>query len=149
MQRFRLIVLEKIQHLTDDQLNLVPENASNNIIWNLAHMNTTIYNLCYRDSGLPIPVADEFYRPFLVGTAPEAPVESKLIDQIKRQFAELVPILSQQLDDEHFKTYKTPEKIETAFGISLKSVPDAVEYILHHEGIHYQAITRLLKQIQQ
>lgn len=147
MQRFRIVLLERIQPLTTEQLNQIPNDAGNNIIWNLAHMNTTVFNLCYRDSGLPIPVADVFYRPFLSGTRPDGFIDPERIDQIKRQFAETLPIIAQQLEDGYFTNYTIPEKIQAAFGIQLKSVPDALEYILHHEGIHFHAINALLKKI--
>lgn len=144
---FRKYLLSKIDELSVEQLNEVPGPFSNNIIWNLGHMNAVLQSLCYRASGVPMHIEDAYFFPFLPGTSPERVFDADEVVSIKRQFISLPEKLVEDLQQDIFKTYKAPEKIEKVYKIKLDSVHDAVKYTAFHDSTHMNAIIMLGKMV--
>ncbi|WP_207431314.1 DinB family protein [Sabulibacter ruber] len=145
---FRKYVLAQIESLDAEQLNFIPANFTNNIIWNVGHINAVLQALCYRYSGLPIKTDEKYFHPFLPGTKPDGFLDSNEIQLIKRQAIETVHQLKTDLENGSFKQYTKVEKIETVYGITVASIQDTLKYVTHHEGIHYNAITTLKRLVE-
>lgn len=144
---FRKYLLAKIDSFSAEELNYIPENFNNNIIWNLGHLNAVLQALCYRNSGLPIPLEEKYFYPFLPGTKPSDFIDENEINIIKQQFITTVQQIQIDLENGLFKQYNKPEKIEQIYNIQLISISDAIDYITHHEGIHFNAILMLKRVI--
>lgn len=145
---FRKLLLLRIEPLTEEQLNLIPSGFSNNIIWNLGHMNAVLQALCYRNSKLPLTVENNSFLPFLPGTKPEESLNSNSIKLIKQQFIDSVNQLDKDLQTGVFKEYERSERIEKVYNIKVETVSDALKYVTHHDGIHFHAIMALRKVIE-
>jgi len=145
---FRKFLLAKIETLTVEQLNTIPEHFSNNIIWNVAHMNAVLQALCYANSGLPILVDENYFHPFLPGTKPVNVISENKVNNIKEQFITSLSQLNKDLDLGLFRTYKKAEKIEKVYNINVETIDDAIKYVTHHDGSHYHAILALKRTIE-
>lgn len=145
---FRKYLLNKIESLNTEQLNFIPEGFNNNIVWNLAHINSVFQALCYKSSGLPINIEEKYFNPFLPGTVPSAFIEENDIDYIKQQFTIMAEKLHMDLEKGLFEKYNKVEKIEKVYNIHVETVDDAINYLIHHEGIHFNAIITLKRTIE-
>jgi hypothetical protein len=140
---FRRFLLSKIETLTVEQLNMIPEHFNNNIIWNIGHMTAVVNGLCYRNSGLPAVIDENYIHPFLSGTKPKEFINEYEINIMKQQFINIVSRLNTDLESGVFEHYKKAEKIEEVFGIKVETVSDAIKYLTLHDGIHFHAIFTL------
>ena len=145
---FREYLLTKIDAFSAEELNYIPENFNNNIIWNIGHLNAVLQALCYRSSGLPIPLEEKYFYPFLPGTKPADFIPENEITIIKQQLVTVVQQLDMDLGNGLFKQYHKSEKIEQIYHIQLNDINDAIHYITHHEGIHFNAILSLKRVIE-
>ena len=140
---FRKYLLNNIDLLNAEQLNHIPENFNNNIIWNIGHLNAVLQALCYKSSGLPIKTEEKYYHPFLSGTKPSGLIDETEIKTIKQQFIKTVEELNTDLQNGLFKTYIKVARIEKVYNIQVETINDALDYVTHHEGIHLHAILSL------
>ena len=138
----RKFILDLVKDLTIGQLNKIPNRFNNNSIWNIAHLTAAQQNLCYVRSGLTVNVADEYVLPFLSGTKPE-----KYFDEL-----EIESIYNNLLDSlEQFKTdyinglFLEFEPWDKRYGMKLKTIEDAINFIPFHEGMHIGYIMALKK----
>lgn len=145
---FRKYLLIKIDTLHAEQLNYIPASFNNNIIWNLGHLNAVLQGLCYKNSGLPIKLEEKYFYPFLAGTKPVDFISENEIISIKKHLITSVEQLQTDLEKNLFKQYHKSEKIEQVYNIQLTSINDAIYYITHHEGIHFNAILTLQRMIE-
>lgn len=140
---FRKYLLTQINGLSVEDLNYVPENHNNNIIWNLGHLNAVVQALCYRSSQLPLRIDDPYFASFLPGTSPNHYIVLTEIDIIKQQLITSIAGLNKDLEKGLFTTYHPVEKVKTVYDIDITTIDDALKYIIHHEGVHYNAIMQL------
>ncbi len=145
---FRKHLLNQIDSLTVEQLNLIPENFNNNIVWNMGHLNAALQVICYKSSGLPIKIGESYFRPFLSGTKPSDFIDENEIQTIKQEFIGTVEELNIDLENGLFKTYNKVERIEKVYNIQIETINDAIDYVTHHEGIHFHAILTLKRIIE-
>ena len=71
LRKARLKMLEKINELSLEQLNKVPEGFNNNIIWNMGHLLASQESIMYKRSGLATniePIFINAYRNGLIET---------------------------------------------------------------------------------
>lgn len=138
----RLFILDLVRDLSIEQLNKIPDGFNNNIIWNIAHLTAAQQNLCYSRPGLLPAVADQYISPFLSGTKPNAvihPVEMENIYKIL-----LTSIDQFKVDDENNLFLKF-DQWDKRYGMTLKTIEDAINFIPFHEGMHIGYIMALKK----
>ena len=63
----RAYMKSKIDDLSHEQLLLVPQGATNNVLWNIGHIVLSHYRLAYRPSGGTVPVPQTWEGWFLPG----------------------------------------------------------------------------------
>lgn len=136
IKNFRLYLLKQIENLSTQKLNKIPSGYKNNIIWNLGHMICAQQNMCYVKAGLPIAVEDKYFSPFLSGAKPESIIEENEIKNLKEIFISSIDKLQSDYDKNLFVNYSPSAAIQKAYGFEVNNVDSAIEYILHHEGIH-------------
>ena len=121
---------------------MIPDGFNNSMFWNLAHVVVTQQKLVYGLSGLPLNISQEWVDRYQKGTHPVVTPEGDDIEQ-------LMELLFSTLDKTEkdyasgifidFKTYMTSAKVE------LKSVEEAINFNLFHEGLHLGTLLSLQK----
>ncbi len=145
---FRKHLLTKIDLLNVEQLNLVPTNFNNNIVWNMRHLNAVLQVLCYKSPGLPTKIDEKYFYPFLSGTKPSGFIIADEIQTIKQQSIKTVEELNTDLENGLFEKYNKVKRIEKVYNIQVETINDAIDYVTHHEGIHFNAILTLKRVIE-
>ncbi|MEX0686315.1 MAG: DinB family protein [Balneolales bacterium] len=125
--------LSLMNSLTDTELNIIPACYNNNIIWNAAHTITTIQILCYKNAGLEGYIDNEFVALYRKGTHPEVEVTGPEIQVIKKKMLNSIDQLERDYKAGLFRTYNN---YTTSFGIEIKSIDEAIQFLVIHEGIH-------------
>ncbi len=138
--RTRLLYL--LENLTPEQLCFIPKGFKNNILWNLGHILITEQMLSYGLSGLDLSVDKKFVKIYGKGSLPKITVTIEEINEIKTQ---LIPAIKQTKKDLKNGTFKTYNPYTTSVGITLKSVEEALQFNLFHEGIHFGIILSIKK----
>ncbi|MBU2492197.1 MAG: DinB family protein [Bacteroidetes bacterium] len=136
IKNFRLFLLKQIEDLTTQQLNEIPTGYKNNIIWNLGHLICVQQNMCYVKSSLSVAVEDKYFSPFMPGTKPESFIEEQKIKNIKKVFINSIDKLHSVYDNNIYKNYSPSPTIQKAYGFEINNIDGALEYLLHHEGLH-------------
>ncbi len=142
LQITRNNLIGTIDGLSDEQLNLIPPNFNNNIIWNMGHVIATQELLMYKLSGLPCNESNEFIQQYRKGSAPEKTVSKGEILRIKALLPTSFLKAQQDYDAGLFKKYN---EYTTSFNITLSSIEDAIIFNNVHEGLHLGTVMALRK----
>lgn len=134
-----------LSRLTLDQINLVPEGYSNNIIWNAAHIISVQQLLVNRKSGAPYTEPKEITSQYSPGTFVKGDVDQAFVDLV---IVRLVANSEQMENDYKAGLYKEYAPFSTRTKISLDNVEDAINFELFHGGLHLGYIMQLLKAVQ-
>jgi hypothetical protein len=148
IKQFRVFLLKQLQGITCEQLNFIPANYSNNIIWNLGHMIAAQQNMCYVKASRPVAVADEFFTPYLSGTKPDGIAREEHIEALCKIFITSIDQLQTDYDSNVFAQYAPPVMISKVYGFDVNNIDEALEYILYHEGLHAGQILSLKRMLQ-
>lgn len=143
----RQYLLTGIAGLNAIQLNHIPDRFNNNIVWNMAHLIAVQQMLCYVRADLQPAVEDRFVTPFLTGTKPERNYTEEEIGEIKTTLLSSVYRLEEDLGVLRSKSYTPSVLIPKVYGFEVRSIDEALEYLLFHEGQHIgyiQALKKLL-----
>ncbi len=135
-----------IQKITDnfslDQLNIIPDGYSNNLIWNFGHVIVTQQLLVYGLSGLPMKLENEIIEKYRKGTRPESKISQKEYDYLKTKFLELPIALEKDFQESNLSNFKT---YSTSYGFTLNSMQDAIIFNNIHEAMHYGTMLGIRK----
>ncbi len=131
-----------LENLSAEQLFAIPKGFKNNIIWNLGHILITEQMLTYGLSGLELPVDNKFVKLYGKDSFPSTEVSKEAIEEIK---AQLIPAIKQTKIDYEKGMFKNFNEYPTSTGITLKSVDDAMQFNMFHEGIHLGIILSIKK----
>ncbi len=121
------------ENLSLEQLNKIPEGFNNNIAWNIGHIVVTQQLLVYALSGVRPNVSKELIRVFRKGSTPEKPVTEEQMENI---FGKMDTAIDQTFEDYQKGIFQTYEEYPTSYGITLRSVEQAIEFNNMHEGMH-------------
>lgn len=145
MQRHRENLVKILDNTPESALGHIPEGFRNNIWWNISHIVVVQQLLCYKLSGLPLNITDDFVMAYSKGTFPgELPIPEKR-GEVARLLVDTVGRLEQDYDNGIFKNYTT---YKTSAGFTLRSIDEALQFNLYHEGIHLGTVLSLLKIVQ-
>lgn len=125
--------IQLLDGLAIEQLNTIPAGFNNNIIWNFAHTVASWQILCYKLSGLPYVIDENFIDLFKKGTKPERFFDAQELAQIKKLSILSFEKLVLDYQDGVFTNYTT---YLTSFGVTLTSIDDAIQYASMHDGLH-------------
>lgn len=130
-----------LEKLSPEQLAKIPAGFNNNIWWNIAHCVATEQILCYKLSGMPLLVGDDFIEKYKKGTSPNGEIPSK--EEIK-ELRELLLSTSQKLRENYYNQYFTNyTPYPTSYGFDLESITDAINMCNTHEAMHLGTIKAL------
>ena len=138
----RIFILDLVKDLSIEQLNKIPTRFNNNIIWNIAHLTAAQQNLCYMRSGLLPTVADKHLFPFLSGTKPDGFLNETEINDIYTTF---LASINQFKVDYASNLFLKFDQWDKRYGMKLKNIEDAINFIPFHEGMHIGYIMALKK----
>lgn len=124
-----------------EKLTLVPNGFNNSVLWNIAHCIATQQILCYKLSGLPAVVSDEFIDKYRKGTFP---TDQNLSEKDVQQIKEMLISTQKQLQSDYERGFfKTFNPYATSYGFELTSIEDAIEFNNTHEGMHLGVVIAL------
>lgn len=130
-----------LEKLSPEQLAKIPNGFNNNIWWNIAHCVATEQILCYKLSGMPLLVSDDFIEKYKKGTSPNTEIPSE--EEIKK-LKELLQFTSQKLRENYYNNHFTNyTPYPTSYGFDLEGINDAIIMCNTHEAMHLGTIKAL------
>ncbi len=145
IRKTRTALLNLIQELSVEELNEIPAGFNNNIIWNVGHLVAAQHGVCYLRSGLKLPIDEKYFLPFKPETKPEHFVEAEDVDAIKKM---LFSTLDKLETDYQLNLFAEYIPWTTRYGVDLKTIDDALNFLPFHEGMHLgyiMAMKRVVK----
>lgn len=140
----RLFLIDMLKEISVEQLNEVPHNFNNNIIWNLAHLVAAQQGLCYLRAGLKPVVETSFTDLYKSGTKPEQFVDAGQVEIIKEKCISSLDRLGVNYDNAVFNNYPS---WTSRYGVTINNIDDAIGFLGFHEGIHFGAIQALKRNL--
>lgn len=128
-----------------EDLNKIPDEFNNNIIWNIAHVIVSEQLLAYKLSGLQCVVSDDMINKYRKDTKPENDVTQAEVDEIKNLLHSTIQNTKADYNNCVFKDYNTYTVSTT--GNTLTNIDEALQFVMTHEGLHYGYVLALLKAI--
>lgn len=126
-------LLSLISNLSVDQLNHIPANFNNNLIWNMGHVIVTQQLLCYPPSGFPCRISEDLIERYRKGSRPTTPVGAEEIKQIESYMF----VLAEQIDtDVQMHIFQEYKPYKTSYNLTLNSIEDALTFNNIHESMH-------------
>lgn len=144
VRKNRVILQKFLDTLLLKQLNAVPKGFKNSIFWNIAHTVATQQILCYRLSGLPMLLPQDFIDRYKKGTKHEIDATQDEVDYVK---SVLFSTLDKTESDYKAGNFTTFENYTVSTGSVLTNINDALAFNSFHEGIHLGYILALKKLI--
>ncbi|MEO6721888.1 MAG: DinB family protein [Ferruginibacter sp.] len=129
----RKIYLEFFDQYSLEQMNIVPDKFSNNIIWNIGHIIAAQQGLIYKASNLPINITDDFFDSYKPGTKPTRPISQNEADEIKSLLISAIDQTETDLANGKFVSFT---ERNTITGFHLGSLQDSLVFNNYHEGLH-------------
>ncbi|MBH0333578.1 hypothetical protein ABH14_28230 [Brevibacillus brevis] len=134
LEDYRQETLKAIDGLTEEDVNIIPDGFSNNILWNLGHIYLDQYLWIAHLTKETLPIPSDFNEWFNFGTKPAD------WDTQPPKLAVLVSLLQEQ-----------PQKIQAAYKDRLEEEFPATESGMHtiaqvlvrtifHEGMHLASL---------
>ena len=133
----RKIYLEFFDKYSLEQMNVVPDKFSNNIIWNIGHIIAAQQSLVYKTSKLPMHISEEFFDRYKPGTKPMGAVLQDEAEEIKSLLISLINQTETDLSNGKFVSFT---ERNTITGFHLGSLQDALVFNNYHEGLHMGCI---------
>lgn len=133
LKKTRQFLLHLVDGLINEQLNKIPTGYNNNIIWHLGHLVVTHYSICYRPTGNKVPLEENFYGIYKPGGKPLPNIEATEIASIKEMLLSKIDGFEKDVNEGYFNNYNT---WTTPYGIEIKNINDAMQFVNFHEGLH-------------
>lgn len=130
---YREATVDVIDNLSMEQLQNIPHGFHNSIFWNVAHTLVVQQTLHYKLSGLEPLISNDWIENYKKGTQPKFVVTEDQVEYVKRKLISTVEQLESDYREnqfEHFAEY------ETAMGMTLFTIEDALDYNNAHEALH-------------
>lgn len=138
------LFFEKVLNETSlEDLNKIPDGFNNNIVWNIAHVVVTEQLLAYKLSGLEPNVSADMIQTYMKGTKPQGSVSQEFVDELKTLLFSTIEKTEQDYKDGHFTNFQ--EYTVSTTGNTLKTLDDALRFILFHEGLHSGYVMALMR----
>jgi hypothetical protein len=136
-------IADIVNHLTLDQMNLIPAGLNNNILWNLGHVLVTQQALTYRLSKQTAKLSSEIIDQFKKGTQPTTYTE----DIFKSIMESFFDVVDQTKADYEAGLFQEFHSYTTSYGITLENIDDALEFNNAHEALHLGYIMAIRRMI--
>jgi hypothetical protein len=137
-------ILQLVDGLTNEQLNFVPSNLSNNLIWHIGHLCVTLSSRVYLTHGLALPIPEWLVTEFKPGTKADKTYTAEQVEAIKEIFVQLP---QQIVADEAARKFAEYKLWTTMAGEAIPTFSDCLRFMHFHDGLHLgnmQIIKKLL-----
>jgi len=143
LEENRKALLSKIEHLTPEQYNEIPEGFSNNVIWNLGHILLSGEGMLYKNSPFERPELELNKSNYGRGSKPGAFVSEDEINLIRESMLRSVQF------------YKAAAGLDQSIeGAALTIAPsvqiiseESIQFLFFHEEMHYNKISKLIEKV--
>ncbi|MEM1321547.1 MAG: DinB family protein [Bacteroidota bacterium] len=133
LRQTRQNVLRLIQPFSIEQLNKIPDQFNNNLIWNLGHIVVTQQLLCYRLAGQTPLIEDPLIDKYRKGSRPTGFTSSEELQFLQDKLFAFVDQTEADLAAGLLQNYRP---YSTSFGLNLDSIEAAIHFNNIHEGLH-------------
>ncbi len=133
-----------LNHYSIQDLNTIPLNASNNIIWNVTHSLVTQQLLHYYLSGNPMQIDESWVNAFKKGPRPEKEYDQKFVNLL---VSELLNTVEKLKDDYHKGIFKEYQQYATSFGYEINNIDQAIAFNNMHESMHLGYVLSLKNEL--
>lgn len=133
IRKTRTYLLDLTKELSLEQLNKIPTGFNNNIIWNLGHLVAAQQGVCYMRAGLKPRIDEELFNKYKPGSKPENVVNEQEVNKIQELLLSTLNVLEKDYDAGLWTGYNA---WTTRYGIELKSINEALQFLNFHEGLH-------------
>lgn len=141
----RSIFKKIIENNSLEDLNRIPKEFNNNIIWNIGHVVVSEQLLVYKLSGLESSLSDDMINKYRKDSKPQGDVNQDEVDEIKSLLHSNLEKTKEDYYDDVFENYNTYTVSTT--GNTLTNIDEALQFVAIHEGLHYGYVLALLKAI--
>ena len=138
----RRYIIDRTSDLSAEQLNLCPPGFNNNIIWNLGHLVAAQEGICYRRSGLPTVIGEDFFATYKPGSRPERPTTDEEVTRVRELLTASVEKLQEDYDRAIFGEYKT---WTNRYLMEINSIDTGIDFVLFHDAYHGGVIDAIKK----
>ncbi|WP_423146272.1 DinB family protein [Rubrolithibacter danxiaensis] len=132
--------LNVLSGLSIEEVNRIPANFNNNLIWHLGHIIGSQQALCYQLSGNTAKVDMEVFTKYRKGTKPESFIHQSEYTSLQELAVSTLQDLEKDYADKIFSSYTS---YPTSYGVELNSIEDAIRFVAVHEGLHLGYIMAL------
>ncbi len=133
IEQTRHNLLNILNGLNIEEVNKVPANFNNNLVWHLGHIISSHQVLTYKMSGLEPRVNMDVFSKYGKGTKPETFSGVEEYTGFKEILVSSLDNLKADYREGLFKTYN---EYTTSYGITLSSIETAIQFVGTHEGVH-------------
>lgn len=140
IKKTRNYLIDLVNDLSAEQLNEIPANFNNNIIWHLGHMIASQQGICYLRAGVAPAVDEKYMLAYKPGTKPEAFIDTGEINKIKALLIQSLDVLEENYQNNLFSNYVS---WTSRYGTTLTNIDDVLQFLLYHEGLHAGFVTAL------
>jgi DinB superfamily len=142
----RAITLQRLESITEDMADIIPNGFNNNIRWNVGHILIVQEQLALNFAGLSPQLSPEFVNFFGNRTSPrewkvEPPSLQILSDELKKQTAFIKESLGNRLQEKAIKPF-------VRLGFKMETIGEILTFSLHHEGMHTGVIYAIQRAIE-
>jgi hypothetical protein len=135
-------IIKAIEHLSEEQMNTIPEGFNNNIIWNVAHVLVSQQLLCYKMANQEMSLDESFIDLFKKGSEADYEVSDEETAIIKEELLVLSAKMEEDYNSGLFENYNA---YPTSYNVTLNSIEEAIQFNNVHEGLHFGYIMALKK----
>jgi DinB superfamily len=130
--------------LSDEQLLLQPEGATNNILWHLGHIAHSHNSMVYKACGLDGSVPDSWADLFKGGTSPADWPENPPVEEVKERFKNQ---MNEIVADYQAGKFADFNKIELTPQIALENIDESLGFVVIHESVHIGLATAVKQKL--
>lgn len=129
----RKLIIGIADGFTDEKLLLIPNGFNNNALWHIGHVLVTQQLLVYKLSGVPMLLDEQIISAFRKDSNPKEWTETPNADAIKKQ---LQPLMDRFIEDYYADKFKSFERYESSYGVTLNNIDDSIQFLTLHESLH-------------
>lgn len=127
----------------EEKAFFIPKGFRNHLFWNLAHCIVTQQILCYKLSGNPMLIDNEFVEKYKKGTFPSLELVSQT--EVSKTKELLFTTIELMREDYRLGLFSDFKEYPTSYGIKLTSFDDAIRFNNIHESLHLGYMMALVK----
>lgn len=144
LKQTRRLTLKLCDDLDQSAMTRIPEQANNNMLWNLGHVVVTQQLLNYKLSGLPLLIDESLVDGLKKASSPKDWQDAPDVEQLKELALSLPEALADDYAGGRFQNF---ERYETSAGVVLNNIDEAIAFNNFHEGIHVGSMLALKRML--